>query len=73
MKGFSKFLLSFLALGLMLSCAQTPQHIELHSVYVIPRGTPEGPGLPLGVAEGLDTEKVKASTVAVVYGEGIQH
>ena len=70
MKRFSKFLLTFLTLGVILSCAQTPQRIELHPVYVIPRGTPEGPGLPLGVAEGLDTEKVKASTVAVVYGEG---
>ena len=69
MKRFSKFLLSFLALGLMLSCARTPQRIELHPVYAVPRGTPMGPGLPLGVAEGLDTEKVKASTVAVVYGE----
>ena len=44
--------------------------IELHPVYAVPRGTPEGPGLPLGVAEGLDTEKVKASTVRVAYGEG---
>ena len=70
MKRFSKFLLSFLALGLMLSCARTPHRIELHPVYAVPRGTPMGPGLPLGVAEGLDTEKVKASTVAVVYGEG---
>ena len=69
MKRFSKFLLSFLALGLMLSCARTPHRIELHPVYAVPRGTPMGPGLPLGVAEGLDTEKVKASTVAVVYGE----
>ena len=70
MECISKFLLTFLTLGVILSCAQTPQRIELHPVYVIPRGTPEGPGLPLGVAEGLDTEKVKASTVAVVYGEG---
>ena len=30
----------------------------------------KGPGIPLGVAEGLDTEKVEASTVRVVYGEG---
>ena len=70
MKRFSKFLLSFLALGLMLSCARTPHRIELHPVYAVPRGTPMGPGLPLGVVEGLDTEKVKASTVRVVYGEG---
>ena len=70
MKRFSKLLFGFIALGLVFSCARTPQHIELHPVYVIPRGTPMGPGFPLGVAEGLDTEKVKASTVAVVYGEG---
>ncbi len=70
MKRISQFLLSFLVLGVIFSCARTPQRIELHPVYVIPRGTPEGPGLPLGVAEGLDTEKVKASTVRVVYGEG---
>ena len=70
MKHIGKLLLGFLALGLILSCARTPQRIELHPVYAVPRGTPMGPGLPLGVAEGLDTEKVKASTVAVVYGEG---
>ena len=70
MKGISKFLLGFLAFGVILSCARTPQRIELHPVYAVPRGTPEGPGLPLGVAEGLDTEKVKTSTVSVVYGEG---
>ena len=29
-----------------------------------------GQGIPFGVAEGLDTEKVKASTVRLVYGEG---
>ena len=28
------------------------------------------PGVPFGVAEGLDTEKVKASAVRVVYGKG---
>ena len=70
MKHISRFLFSFLTLGVILSCAQTPQRIELPPVYAIPRGTPEGPGLPLGVAEGLNTEKVKASTVRVVYGEG---
>ena len=70
MKHISRFLFGFLTLGVILSCAQTPQRIELHPVYAIPRGTPEGPGKPLGVAEGLDTEKVKASTVRVVYGKG---
>ena len=44
--------------------------IELHPVYVMPRGTPMGPGIPFGVAEGLDVKKVEASTVRVVYGEG---
>ena len=70
MKHISKFLLGFLALGVILSCARTPQRIELPPVYAIPRGTPMGPGKTLSVAEGLDTEKVKASTVRVVYGEG---
>ena len=70
MKHISRFLFGFLTLGVILSCAQTPQRIELHPVYAVPRGTPEGPGKPLGVAEGLDIEKVKASTVRVVYGEG---
>ena len=70
MKRFSKFLLGFLAFGLILSCARTSQRIELHPIYAMPRGAQEGPGIPLGVAEGLDTEKVEASTVRVVYGEG---
>ena len=70
MKRISKFLLSFLAFGLILSCARTPQCIELHPIYAVPRGTPPSPGIPLGVAEGLDTEKVKVSTVRVVHGEG---
>ncbi|MCY3741239.1 MAG: tetratricopeptide repeat-containing serine protease family protein [Candidatus Poribacteria bacterium] len=70
MKHISRFLFSFLTLGVILSCAQTPQRIELHPVYAVPRGTPEGPGKPLVTAEGLDTEKVKASTVRVVYGKG---
>ncbi len=70
MNRITKFLLSFLALGLMLSCTRTPQRIELHPVYAMPRGTPLGPGIPLGVAEGLDAEKVRKSTVRVVYGEG---
>jgi len=69
-KDISRFLFSFLTLGVILSCAQTPQRIELHPVYAVPRGTPEGPGKPLSVAEGLDTEKIKASTVRVVYGKG---
>ena len=69
MKRFSQFLLGFLVLGVIFSCARTPQRIELHSVYAIPRGTPLGQGIPLGVAEGLDSEKVRKSTVRVVYGE----
>ena len=70
MKQISQFLLGFLVFGLMLSCAPMPQRIELHPIYAMPRGAPERPGLPLGVAEGLDTENVKASTVRVIYGEG---
>ncbi|MYC78342.1 serine protease [Candidatus Poribacteria bacterium] len=70
MKRIGKFSFGILILGVILSCARTPQRIELHPVYAVPRGTPMGPGLPLGVAEGLDTEEVKASTVAVVYGAG---
>ena len=46
-----------------------PHRIEWHPVYAVPRGTPLGPGIPLGVAEGLDGEKVRKSTVRVVYGE----
>lgn len=69
MKRFSKFLLSFLALGLMLSCVRTPQRIELHPVYAMPRGTSLGPSIYLGVDEGLDAEKVRKSTVRVVYGK----
>ena len=69
MKRISKFLLSFLVLGVILSCARTPQRIELHPVYAVPRGTPMGPGKPLSVAEGLDTESVKASTVRIIYGK----
>lgn len=68
-KPFSQFLLSFLVLGVIFSCARTPQHIELHSVYAIPRGTPLGPGIPLGVAEEFDSEQVRKSTVRVIYGE----
>ena len=69
MKRFSKFLLGFFALGLLISCARTPHRIELHPVYAVPRGMPLGPGIPLGVAEDLDAEKVRKSTVRVVYGE----
>ena len=70
MKRFSKFSLSFLVFGLMLSCARTPQQVELHPVYAMPRGTPLGPSIYLGVAEGIDAERIRKSTVRVVYGEG---
>ncbi|RKU33987.1 hypothetical protein C6499_00085 [Candidatus Poribacteria bacterium] len=75
MKYISRFLFNFLAFGLILSCTQPSQRIEvhpveLHPIYAMSRGTPRGPGLPFGVAEGLDTERVKASTVRVVFGEG---
>ena len=70
MKHIGKLLFGFLALGLILSCARTSQRIELHPVYVVPRGIPVGKGIPLGVAEGLDAEKVRISTVRVVCGEG---
>ena len=72
MKRFTKFLLSFIALGLMLSCARTPQRIELHPVYAVPRRMPLGQSIPLGVAEGLDAEKVRKSIVQVIDSEGSQ-
>ena len=46
--------------------------IELHPVYAMPRSTPLGPSIPLGVAEGLDTEKVRRSIVQVIDSEGTQ-
>ena len=72
MKGLSKFLLSFLTLGLMLSCARAPQRIELHRLYAVPRRIPLGQSIPLGVAEGLDAEKVRKSIVQVIDSEGSQ-
>ena len=72
MKRISQFLLGFLALGLILSCARTPQRIELHPVYAVPRRIPLGQSIPLGVAEGLDAEKVRKSIVQVIDSEGSQ-
>lgn len=69
MKRISKLCLGFLVFGFILSCARTPQRIELHPIYTIPRGTSEGPGIPFSMAEGFDAEKVKASTVGVVYDQ----
>ena len=69
MKHVSKLLLGFLVFGFILSCTQTPQRLELHPIYTMSRGTPEGPGIPLSVAEGFDAEKVEVSTVRVVYGK----
>ena len=37
---------------------------------MVPRGHLSGPGIPLGVSDGVDSEKVRKSTVRVVYGEG---
>ena len=89
MKYISKLLLSFLALGIILSCARTPQYqvgekissntlgfdekkIVLHPVYAMPRRIPLGPSIPLGVAEGLDAEKVRKSIVQVIDSERSQ-
>ena len=69
MKRFSKFSLGFFVFGLMLSCARTPHRIELHPVYAMSRGTPLGPSIYLGVDKGLDAEKIRKSTVRVVYGK----
>ncbi len=69
MKRISKLCLGFLVFGFILSCARTPQRIELHPIYTMSRGTPEGPGIPFSVAEGFDAEKVKASTVGVIYDQ----
>ena len=44
--------------------------IRLHMLYAMPRGELLGPGIRLGVAEGLDTEKVRKSIVQVVDSEG---
>lgn len=72
MKHLRKLLLSFLVFlvfGLMLSCARTRQHPELHPIYTMPHVPAMGKGIPFSVAEGFDAEKVEASTVRVVYGE----
>ncbi len=70
MKYISKLSLSFLIFGLIFSCARTPQRPELHPIYTMPRVASMGKGIPFSVAEGFDAEKVKVSTVRVVYGEG---
>ena len=70
MKHISQLLLSFLVFGFILSCARTPQRPELHPIYTMPRVESMGKGIPFSVAEGFDAEKVEASTVRVVYGEG---
>ena len=72
MKHLRKLLLSFLVFlvfGLMLSCARTRQHPELHPIYTMPHIPAMGKGIPFSVAEGFDAEKVEASTVRVVYGD----
>ena len=72
MKHITKFLFSFLALGIIFSYARTPERIKLHPVYAMPRGTPLGPSIPLGVAEGLDAEKVRKSIVQMIDSKGPQ-
>ena len=72
MKCFSQFLLGFLVLGVIFSCARTLQRIELHPVYAVPRRIPLGQSIPLGIAEGLDAEKVRKSIVQVIDSEGSQ-
>ncbi len=67
MKHIGKLLLGFLVFGFILSCARTPQRLELHPIYTMPRVESMGKGIPFSVAEGFDAEKVKASTVRVVY------
>ena len=69
MKRISKLCLGFLVFGFILSCARTPQRIELHPIYTMPRGISEGRGIPFSMAEGFDAEKVKASTVGVIYDQ----
>ena len=46
------------------------KNIRLHSLYAMPRGHLLGPGIRLGVSEGLDSEKVRRSIVRLIYGEG---
>ena len=67
MKHIRKLLLGFLGFGLFFSCARTPQRLELHPIYTMPRAESMGQGIPFSVAEGFDAEKVEASTVRVVY------
>ena len=72
MKRIGKLLFGFLALGLILSCARTPHRIELHPVYAVPRRIPLGQSIYLGVAEGLNVEKVRKSIVQVIDSKGSQ-
>ena len=46
------------------------KNIRLHALYAMPREDLLGPGIPLGVSEGLDSEKVRRSIVRLIYGEG---
>ncbi|MDE0086480.1 MAG: trypsin-like peptidase domain-containing protein, partial [Candidatus Poribacteria bacterium] len=48
------------------------KNIRLHALYKVPRRIPLGPSIPLGVAEGLDAEKVRKSIVQVIDSEGPQ-
>jgi len=48
------------------------KNIRLHALYKVPRRIPLGPSIPLGVAEGLDAEKVRKSIVQMIDSEGPQ-
>ncbi len=48
------------------------KNIRLHALYRVPRRIPLGPSIPLGVAEGLDAERVRKSIVQVIDSEGPQ-
>ncbi len=81
MKCVGKFFLALFAFAVIFSCAKSPQqhpsfqdgeprqNIQLHPHYEMPRGSAIGPAISLGIAEGVDTEKIRRSTVRVVHGE----
>lgn len=52
-----------------LSNLDAKKNIRLHSLYAMPRGDPLGPGIPLGISEGLDSERIRKSIVRLIHGE----
>ena len=54
-----------------LSNLDARKNIRLHALYAMPRGELLGPGIRLGVSEGMDSEKVKRSIVRLIDGEGV--